>query len=70
MSSDDARFGGRGRINNETEHFTHPEGTPGLSCIAITSALQLPQGHWSMYCRSSKTPNRPIGTAGVKLADD
>jgi 1,4-alpha-glucan branching enzyme len=29
LSSDDAAFGGQGRINSATEHFTHPEGTPG-----------------------------------------
>ena len=30
LSSDDLEFGGQGRINSATEHFTHPEGTPGL----------------------------------------
>ena len=29
VSSDDKQYGGQGRINNTTEHFTHPEGTPG-----------------------------------------
>lgn len=29
LSSDDPAFGGQGRINSKTEHFTHPEGTPG-----------------------------------------
>ncbi|EIE25420.1 starch branching enzyme [Coccomyxa subellipsoidea C-169] len=29
LTSDDVEFGGRGRINHDTEHFTHPEGTPG-----------------------------------------
>lgn len=31
LTSDDVEFGGQGRINHETEHFTHPEGTPGHS---------------------------------------
>ena len=29
VSSDDKQYGGQGRIDNATEHFTHPEGTPG-----------------------------------------
>jgi hypothetical protein len=31
LSSDDIEFGGSGRIGHETEHFTHPEGTPGAT---------------------------------------
>ena len=37
LSSDDPEFGGQGRINSATEHFTHPEGTPG--------ALHAPGAH-------------------------
>ncbi|CAL5219263.1 g1061 [Coccomyxa viridis] len=29
-SSDDKQYGGQGRIDNTIEHFTHPEGTPGM----------------------------------------
>jgi len=31
LTSDDVEFGGQGRLSHATEHFTHPEGTPGLS---------------------------------------
>jgi len=30
ISSDDKQYGGQGRIDNTVEHFTHPEGTPGI----------------------------------------
>ena len=31
LSSDDKEFGGHGRLDHATEHFTHPEGNPGDS---------------------------------------
>ena len=31
VSSDDKEYGGQGRIDNNVEHFTHPEGIPGTS---------------------------------------
>ena len=30
ISSDNKQYGGQGRIDNTVEHFTHPEGTPGI----------------------------------------
>ena len=41
-SSDDKIFGGQGRINNETEHFTHPEGTPGVTIRPFWTIQMLP----------------------------
>ena len=48
LSSDDKEYGGQGRIDGIVEHFTHPEGTPGMeSCCLQTlyahlTALALP----------------------------
>lgn len=33
ISSDDKQYGGQGRIDSITEHFTHPEGSPGKRYI-------------------------------------
>ena len=42
LTSDDVEFGGRGRINHDTEHFTHPEGTPGAAFILLLLQLLHP----------------------------
>ena len=31
LDSDEGRFGGRGRLGHGVDHFTQPEGTPGMS---------------------------------------
>lgn len=46
LNSDDPAFGGQGRINSATEHFTHPEGMPGPFAVPCPWQLYpLPQVH-------------------------
>ncbi|CAK0744688.1 1,4-alpha-glucan-branching enzyme, chloroplastic/amyloplastic [Coccomyxa viridis] len=61
VSSDDKQYGGQGRINNSVEHFTHPEGTPGVretnfNDRAYSMKVYAPSRTVSIYVRMTEEP--------------